>query len=144
MRSMTGIMFVVLLLVSVCSASASIVIHDGRPGIVATASPGDNPGQTDSLDSMGHTWYRAMWGWGIPADPPMALERSRFVDYGYLITTDCHPWLDYAGSCPDQGELPASSVPETTMTAMSTPPKKIGLHGRGLYPWTFSTYRWCC
>jgi hypothetical protein len=112
----------VLLLVSVSGASASIVIHDGQPGIVALSGSGE------ALDSNGHCWnLTGPTGW-VPwpdYDPPVPVAQIKFWERDRLITMDNDFWRMY-GVWTNYGPCPGlSAINEPTATAMSASPKAI-------------------
>jgi hypothetical protein len=110
----------VLLLVSVSAASASIVIHDGQPGIVAMQ-------MGRLLDSNGHVWVLDGPGWlqELHHDPPMPLDQIKFWEYTYLVTMDDVVWYNPSSSWVCMRTWPTSAAPETIPAAMTASPKTI-------------------
>ena len=109
-----------LLLVSVSAASASIVIHDGREGIVAEADGW-------VLDSMGRNWNPTSQGWSHESDydPPVPVDSLLFWDHRYLVTMSGEYWSKL-GVWTNLGRCPAlSAIPGPTPAAMSASPKTI-------------------
>jgi hypothetical protein len=121
MRSVTGIMFVVVLLVSACSASASIVIHDGQPGIVAMRD-------WDVLDSGGSVWSvepTGVWTRTPQYDPPVPVDQIKFWDGQSLVTTGNVAWR-WSNGWINLGAWPGPpALNEPTAGAMSVPPTTI-------------------
>jgi len=73
-------------------APASVVIHDGAPGIVAIS---DN-GSSCVLDSNGHVWNFSDGWHRLPDwDVPMPIENIKFWEAGYLITMNNELWVGF-------------------------------------------------
>ena len=139
--------FAVLLLLSVSAASASIVIHDGQPGIVATGtSSGELNANSYSLDSLGRVWLNCcQTGWTRDTqgfDPPMPIEDIKFWEVANIITIDNHLWSWVGGSVVwlDKGEWPGlSAAPEASAESMAASPKTTPNPSAGSCRVTFQT-----
>jgi hypothetical protein len=128
-----------LLLVSFSAASASIVIHDGQPGIVATAEGGEH------LDSDGRVWfctYGQGWTSQAPYDPPVSPNLMKFWDFTSFVTLDNEVWcldIDSHQWVPWGAWPGASAVPESTPAASSASPRTIPNPFTGSCRVTFQT-----
>jgi hypothetical protein len=109
-----------LVLVSVSGASASIVIHDGQPGIVATR---DN----HLLDSMGMVWQIDQgWVRHSELDPPVPVADILSWDVWYLVTTEDRFWKLEGPDWVNHGVWPGlSAITETDSGAAFASPKTI-------------------
>lgn len=86
MRCLTFCLAILVLIPTL--ARASIVIHDGRDGIVAFEVG-------VALDSNGHTWnLHPTEGWTrMPGyDPPVPIDEILFWHYHYLVTMNLEAW----------------------------------------------------
>jgi len=98
---------------------ASIVIHDGQSGIVASTS-------THVLDSSGHVWFlHQNEGWirNPDSDPPMPVDQIKLWEHYSLITIDDVYWRIGGGpGWVDFGVWPdAAASVETRLGAMPGP-----------------------
>lgn len=76
-------------------AVASIVIHDGTPGIVAYQED-----EGIALDSNGHVWsthYTQGWLRMPEFDPPVPVEQILFWGYHYFVTIYHEAWTADGG-----------------------------------------------
>jgi hypothetical protein len=104
----------VLLPISVCQAS--IVIHDGQPGIVAFEGGG-------CLDSNGRVWSLTnggAGGWvreGFEAyDVPVPVAKIKFWGWTYFISMSNEGWVLYSGHWVNFGPWPDAPVPAEKST----------------------------
>jgi hypothetical protein len=107
-----------LLLVSVLGpARASIVIHDGQPGIVALY-------YNYALDDSGRYWDVDGNGWRRnPAlDPPIPVAQIKFWSGTFFVTMDNQAWQQYDSYWHNLGSWPASAVPEAAPAGISPSP----------------------
>jgi hypothetical protein len=134
----TLVALAVLLLVSVSGASASVVIHDGQPGIVADANG-------CVLDSFGQSWNctnGGPGGWQRDAfyDPPIPVSDIKFWMRGTLISMNDEAWIWYNGQWTNFGPCPGlSAITEPTLAAMPASPKAIPNPAAGSCRVTFQT-----
>lgn len=122
----------VLLLTCVLSAQAGIVIHDGRPGIVATEGT-EGIDLRYALDSFGRVWAGLGGGnWSrVPdLDPPFPVSEIKFWMCNNLITENDvlymrgspgQPWQS-AGQWPGGSSVHDAVGPVTESAAVSPNP----------------------
>lgn len=128
--------FAVLVLLSVAAVSASIVIHDGQPGIVAMRD-------SAFLDSSGHVWRAdngVVWTRDSDLDPPISVDQIKFWDEWSLMTVDNVLWHRSGSVWVNCGPWPGlSAVSEPTAATLSTSPKSIPNPSAGSCRVTFQT-----
>jgi hypothetical protein len=99
-RTAMVVLAVLLLLVSVPSARASIVIHGASPGIVAVNYSNQGNGYWGFLlvlDSMGRVWeVREGLGWirDDAMDPPVPVSQIKSWDFMSFVTLSDEMWLN--------------------------------------------------
>ena len=97
----------------VSASQASLVIHDGQPGIVAAA-------ENVLLDSEGRVWQMdtGVWVRHPEMDPPLPVSDILFWDVRYLVSTDSHFWVLQGPYWYDWGYWPTSEVIEENPGAL--------------------------
>lgn len=123
----TSILAFWLVALTVSPALASIVIHDGTPGIVAHY-------QDQVLDSNGRVWYggNLQWEHNYWYDPPVPVDEIKFWSYTWFVTINEEYWHRYYTEWVNLGpwpDLPASvgGEPDLRLSPVVSPNPSPGL-----------------